>query len=102
MEEENRDILSAKVHCAIRSRGKTLVLEAEVGFMRVLCVKHQESGPSIAELGSVCHEPRQGSEDLREKGKVSEGTVLQRYWPYLLENSPQDYPSSLPKLIQTF
>ena len=59
MEQENRDILSAEVHCAFRSRGKTWVWEADTGFMRALCVKHRETRPSIAELGSICPGPRQ-------------------------------------------
>lgn len=32
MEEEKRDILSAKVHCGFRNRGKTWVWDAEMGL----------------------------------------------------------------------
>lgn len=33
-----------KVHRAFRSRGETWVWDAEIGFVRVLTMKHREAG----------------------------------------------------------
>ena len=54
----------------------------------------ERQGLRADELGNVCHEPWQPIWWTQEgKGSISEGTVLRRDWPWLVENSPWNYPS---------
>lgn len=78
---------SFQLRCTVPSEtGKTWVWDAEMGFVKVLCMKCKEPGLSVAELGSVCHEPRKPVLWTQE-------SVLRRNWPWLVENGPWYYPS---------
>ena len=86
--------MEGKVHCAFRSRGETWVLDAEIGFVRILSIKHREAGAEgcwAEEYLSWAWQPTQWTQE--GKGSFSEGTVLKRDWPWLVENRLWNYPS---------
>lgn len=81
-------------HCAFRSRGETWVMDAEIRVVRILSMKHRDAGAEgcwAEGYLSWAWQPTQWAQE--GKGSFSEGTVLIRGWPWLVENRLWNYPS---------